>query len=115
MYVCLVYTCIDELLLNIVHKRDTTTPLRGGSDRSSPSVLQKREKNRTQNVKTGVNVCIFIPVTLLLTARFPKTHCAPIQTDLSVRRRRRSCSSSRGESRHPSRISEYFTRIIIFI
>jgi len=41
-----VYTHWWVILLNIVRKRDTTTPLRGGSDRSSPSVLQKRKKNR---------------------------------------------------------------------
>jgi len=43
MCVCRVYTCIDELLLNIVRKRDTTTPLRGGSDRSS-RVFCKNER-----------------------------------------------------------------------
>jgi len=116
MCVCREYTAyIYELLLNIVRKRDATTPLRGGSDRSSPSVLQNRKKTRTQNVKTGVNVCIFIPVTLLHTTRISKTHCAPIQTDLSARRRRRSCSRSCGVNQHPSRIFEYFTRIIMFI
>jgi len=108
-------SCVYELLLYIVRKRDTTTPLRGGSDRSSPSVLQKRKKNRTQNVKTGVNVCIFIPVTLLLTAKIPKTHCAPIQTDLSARRRRRSCSKSRSAYQHPSRIYLNISHVLLYI
>lgn len=72
MCVCRMYTCIDELLLNIVRKRDTTAPLRGGSDRSSASVLQKREKNRTKNVKTGVNVCILYQLHCCLQPEFQK-------------------------------------------
>lgn len=63
VYIPVICMCVyvDELL-NIARKRDTTIPLRGGSDRSSPDALQKK-KSYTKRQNGLKRVCIFIPVT----------------------------------------------------
>lgn len=61
---------------------DTYT-LRGGSDRSSPNVLPKKKKNRTQNVKTGLSVCVFLYcLHCCLRPKFQKRIMHPLRTDV---------------------------------
>lgn len=63
-------------------------------------------------------MCIFIPVTLLFTAKIPKTYCAPIY--------KRTCRfgggaeaaaavpAGRGANRHPPRLFEYISHVLSY-